>query len=105
MLLQSGQIAVLGVEGTRACVEVESCRLYYPQGLDDVEPVLVIVAEGDDVGELEPDALTLTDELGDTDGDALPVELMLPLDVDVPHVDAELLIVTEGDPLVEDELA
>ena len=65
----------------------------------------MIVAEEDDVGDT-PDALALTDELDDTDGDALPVELTLPLEeiVDVPHVDAEPLIVTERDPVVEKEL-
>ena len=48
---------------------------------------------------------TLTDEVDDTNGDALPVELTLPLEeiVDVPHVDAEPLIVMEGDSVVEGE--
>ncbi len=64
----------------------------------------MIVAEEDDVSDT-PDALALTDELDDTDGDALPVELTLPLEeiVDVPHDDAEPLIDTEGDSVVEEE--
>ncbi len=65
----------------------------------------MIFAEDDDVGDDEPDALMLTDELDNKDGDALPVELTLPLEeiVDVPHVDAEPLIVTKGDSVVEEE--
>ena len=92
-----------------------------PQGLDEVEPVEVIVSADDDVGDDEPDALTLTDELDDTDGDALrlvsvsvilpnddietlPVALTQPLEEIVAHADAELLIITDGDPVVEEEL-
>jgi hypothetical protein len=97
---------------------VELCEI---DGICEDEGVCVINGVCDDKGVkvaglvselaglfiVDPEGIldTLTDELNDTDGDALPVELTLPLEEidDVLHVDAEPLIVTEGDSVVEEE--